>query len=329
MIRRALILLAMAGSLSGQAAGEEPPAEAAPDLNTELRFLVFQQGEESTPDAAAGQALRRGEAMVLLVQVPAAARADGHLLDPQSVTFSWNGEPLDSFVYYHHPLHGLAFVFLDEEAVHATPEGELTATGSLLGREEPSAGWRLPLDLRDIPAPEDEPPAGAGFALIEDEEGEPVAGGRLFGQGVAGIYGVSGADGLVALASESRDLSATLHAWAEGYWPRRTELLHGRRITLREREPEDLRRVDVYLESTLGVTPRLALLDLELGNYTVVEGPGPHRLTLPPDAGAHVTALLPGHQARTVEVPMESDTVHIVLEPIAGLWPGPEGEVSR
>ncbi len=297
-------------------AGADEPEE----LNTRLQITVI----ESDPDAAgptgeAKAAVRAGRALSCLVRVPEATTIGGPLLDPRSVEFSWNGAPLPTFAYYHHPVSGLAFVLLEEEVLRGEPEGELSLTARLLGEEEPAAGWRLPVDftgvLEEIEG-ESRPTAPRAIA-VRDEAGAPLEGAFLFGQGVQALFARTGPDGIVPLDNPRVDPASPHYAWAEGYWPTRISPLEQRRATLHTAGEETSRQVETTITDESGRAISPAIVDLEMGSYTVLEGDGPHLLAVPDGRAVRLVAVAAGYGARSVEVEAGEESVRFILQPLA------------
>ncbi len=302
------------------AAGEEAPPDG--ELNVRLQVTVIETdpGEEG-PAGEVLAAFRAGRAVSCLVRVPGAAQPGGSLLDPESVRFSWNGNLLPSFAYYHHPVSGLAFAILEQDTVRQSPEGELSLTARLVGEEEPAAGWRLPVDLTgglqdgtDAPArPE------ARTVTVQDKAGDPIGGAYFFGQSVEGLLTRSGPDGTVVLGRASVDPATRHHAWAAGYWTSRVNLLEDSRAVLRPAVEETARRLDVTVEDSDGAGISPVILDVEMGRYTVLEGSGPHAVTVPAEGDVRLVAVAAGWRARSVTVEEGKDSVRIVLEPLTPL----------
>ncbi|MCC5875294.1 MAG: hypothetical protein JJU11_03645 [Candidatus Sumerlaeia bacterium] len=227
-----------------------------------------------------------------------------NLLDPRSVRLTWEGEPIDHFVYYKSPGSALLFVLPDQEPFRQQTVGYLKIHGAMLGENRTAVIQEFPLLFSDDDFEEQETARknrGGERIQVVNPERRPIEGAWLFGQRREDLVTRSDEGGMFQLDAPSRSSSPIHYAWADGFWTHAFDPVHERRVTLLPRLDATNVELDFTLTSPDGERIDSALLLVADDTYLHWRGSAMNT-SIPADRDAKVLIMAPGHSQRLLDI---------------------------
>lgn len=315
--RHATLAATAAVLATGCARWAPPPPEPSRAPETVV-FRFLHDGPEGAEAALVGR-LNEDKSLHAILSLPETRRRDGALLDPRSVTVTWNGRELPIYTYYKAPNVALLFVLPGMEIFVEEPEGTLRVEASLLGERSRGLLHESPLTFTsdDMEARAEAAAARLGQGLLfRNAEGEPIEGAWIFGQRREDLVARTGAEGTVLLDAPARSTAPIHYAWSGDHWTERFDPVYQSTVTLIPRT--DSRTATLTLRPTCPAGDRVEEGLLLVGDdyfHHWVWGQRA-RLDLPPQPDVPALLLAPGFE----KLPSTVDTLaaegRVTLQPL-------------
>ncbi len=269
-------------------AAEEPTPE-----NSDLQIRLLVDHSLPAPEALRERMLT-GQNLQALAVIQSGENGSGRLLDPDSFSANWGDTPLPTFVYYKNPATALVFALPDISIIANEPESELSMTAKLIGDEEISAGWRLPISLtkEDVDTIRDRQKNMAGRTVLvtDSETGNPIKGAWVFGQRRGDLVTRSRDDGRALLTAPTRNAAGPHYAWADNYWTTDFDPVSSRTVPLIPMG-DSLFETEVTIKSPTGEVVDEAVLFIGNRSYAIAQS-GVATVTFPRSVESPVALVL-------------------------------------
>lgn len=300
MKRASLLLIATALLFGGCAKPRVTEEPSGPSRAPDLVNVNWTHSMGNEPAQALRQRLREDKSFHGLLLIDSRE----NLLDPRSVRVTWEGEPIDSFVYYKTPGSALLFILPDQEPFREHSIGYLKIHGAMLGENRTGVIEEVPLlfspeDFEEMKVAREA--RGGERIRVVDHNGTPIEGAWLFGQRREDLVTRSTSDGFFQLDAPSRSSSPIHYTWANGFWTHPFDPVHERQVALQPRADSTTLELDFVLKSTDGVRIDNALL--LVGDDLFLHWQGTAiRSTMPEYREVGVLIMAPGHSQRLLSI---------------------------
>lgn len=216
----------------------------------------------------------------------------GSLLDPNTVSLQWAGEPVPHFLHYKVPATGVLVGLLPGELIRQNPSANLTFSAATHGQQQPA---RLRVALRfhqdDIRL---EPRRGPRIHVLDDR-GTPRPNALVFGQRRRDLLTRTDAQGVAILDAPTRGGTSPHYARADGFWTSSFDPLTSRTVRLLPCQVSDpYVRVRLPALPPGSATPEEALLLVADDYYRFARWEEEVQLQVPPGRPPRVLLLAPG-----------------------------------
>jgi len=313
---RRSVLTFLAGLCLAVAALCLPPAAHA-ELNQRLQIRLMLP-PSVPPDHGVKQRLMEGKNLQAMIIVPQGQDVGGPLLDPASVSVTWNGKRQQHHLVYKAPSLALLFARVDDQVL--AEQNELSVTARLIGSDpkaEVDAGWVLPITFSpaEIERIQQAPEPQGRTVLIQAPSRKPIPGAYLLGQRREDVWALANDAGTVTLTAPTRNTMEIHYAGAPGYWTTPFDPVVSRTITLQpiplKAKPEKVR---LDLRDADGERIRNALLLVNEREYVpLLKGKTPRAL-LKKDGTDEVVVVAAGYRPLIVKLENPRKTVKATLE---------------